>query len=148
VVGSAGLITTIYDLGPSTGGRLVTGMVFDPVSKDLFVSHSDGRTTPPETDPLVIAAIDPLSGTVTRLFAPAYTTYQHIVSGLPRARHDHASNGLAFHDGKLYLAQGSMTNAGLPGASVAYALAETHRRAPPSSRSTLRRFHAACLRRD
>lgn len=105
-LGEVGLIDTIYNLGPSTGGRTVTGMTFGP-NGDLFVSHSDGRLY--DTNVLTD------SGMVTRLLARSgFTEYRHIVAGLPRAQTNHGPNGLAFgRDGKLYLAQGALTNAGL-----------------------------------
>jgi glucose/arabinose dehydrogenase len=101
------VIDTIFNRGLSTNGRLVTGIAFGP-GGDLFVSHSDGRTYD--------NAVDPFSGTVTRLFASSgYTGWVDIVTGLPRSKADHAPNGLAFGpDGALYLAIGGMTNAGRP----------------------------------
>jgi glucose/arabinose dehydrogenase len=104
------VINTIFNRGSATGGRLVTGMAFGP-GGDLFVSHSDGRT--------YNNAIDPASGTVTRLTASSgYSVGIDIAAGLPRSKADHAPNGLAFGpDGALYLAIGGLTNAGLPSSS-------------------------------
>jgi glucose/arabinose dehydrogenase len=110
VVGSATEIDTIYtyaDVTP-TPGRLITGMRFGP-DGNLYVSHSDVRVNS--------TSIDTGSGRVTRLLAStSFTTYEDVAQYLPRSLEDHATNGLAFQNGKLYVAQGSMTNAGIPGA--------------------------------
>jgi hypothetical protein len=71
------------------------------------VSHSDVRIND--------NGIDTTSGMITRLFAPNFTSSSDIVTGLPRSKEDHAPNGVAFGpDGKLYVAVGGMTNAGVP----------------------------------
>ncbi len=99
-------VDTIYNRDLANGGRLITGMTFGP-NGDLFVSHSDIRAYDDN--------IDTHSGKVSRLFAPGFTLYQDVATGLPRSKADHAPNGLAFKPGTslLYVAVGSMTNAGL-----------------------------------
>jgi glucose/arabinose dehydrogenase len=52
---------------------------------------------------------------VSRLSGPGLAEYQDYVVGLPRAKHDHASNQPAFGpDGALYFAQASNTAMGAP----------------------------------
>jgi len=105
VVGSAMRIDTVHFLG-SSPGRVVTGLAFSPSDGHLYVSHSDGRLNDP--------GILQFSGRVGRLLAPSFTTYQDVVTNLPRSQRDHGPNGLAFSGGYLYLAQAGMTNAGTP----------------------------------
>jgi glucose/arabinose dehydrogenase len=106
VVGSVVEINTIYTYGGGSG-RLVTGMAFDTATGDLYVSHSDVLVNN--------ASVGINSGRITRLFASGgFATPVDVATNLPRSKSDHGPNGLAFHSGKLYLAQGSMTNAGVP----------------------------------
>jgi glucose/arabinose dehydrogenase len=52
-------------------------------------------------------------GMVTKISGPAYGTRTDIITGLPVSNSGHQANGLAFGpDGRLYVAQGSTTNAG------------------------------------
>jgi glucose/arabinose dehydrogenase len=54
------------------------------------------------------------SGKVTRIDGPSYGTLTDIIEGLPVSNSGHQANGLAFgSDGRLYIAQGSTTNAGV-----------------------------------
>jgi large repetitive protein len=89
------------------GQRLTLGLTVDPASTPdnviLWASHSspsDNNGTPN-------------SGVVTRLSGPGFTTRQDVITGLPRAIANHATNSIHFGpDGKLYIAQGSNTGAG------------------------------------
>jgi hypothetical protein len=101
-------IDTIYNYIFNKPKRLIAGMAFGP-DTDLYVSHSDGLFK--DTN------VDITSGTITRLH-PDGTFVADIATGLPRSKYDHGPNGLAFGVGanntRLYLAQGSMTNEGMP----------------------------------
>jgi glucose/arabinose dehydrogenase/N-acetylneuraminic acid mutarotase len=95
-----GTVTTL-------GSRLTLGLTVDPQSTasnvTLWVSHSspslnDGR---------------PNSSTITRLSGPGFATREDVITGLPRAKANHAVNSLHFGpDGRLYIAQGGNTGAG------------------------------------
>jgi hypothetical protein len=51
---------------------------------------------------------------VTRISGTGYATRTDIITGLPISKAGHEANGLAFGpDGKLYIEQGSSTNAGI-----------------------------------
>ena len=52
---------------------------------------------------------------VSRLSGPGFATRQDVITGLPRAIANHATNSIHFGpDGKLYIAQGGNTGAGAP----------------------------------
>jgi len=91
------------------GTRLTLGLTVDPRSTPeeviLWASHSS-----PSTDNGV-----PNSGVVSRLTGPNFENRTDVITGLPRAKANHATNSLHFGpDGKLYIAQGGNTNAGAP----------------------------------
>jgi glucose/arabinose dehydrogenase/N-acetylneuraminic acid mutarotase len=91
------------------GTRLALGLTVDPDSTagqtSLWVSHSS-----PSLDNGV-----PNSGAITKLSGPGFTQRQDVITGLPRAKANHATNSIHFGpDGKLYLAQGGNTGAGAP----------------------------------
>jgi glucose/arabinose dehydrogenase/N-acetylneuraminic acid mutarotase len=91
------------------GQRLTLGIAVDPLSTPsnviLWVSHS----SPSLNDGA------PNSSTVTRLSGAAFTTRQDVITGLPRAKANHAINSIHFGpDGRLYIAQGGNTGAGAP----------------------------------
>lgn len=91
------------------GSRLALGITVDPASTPsnviLYVSHSS-----PSLDNGV-----PNSSTVTRLSGPGFTTREDVITGLPRAKANHAINAVEFGpDGRLYIAQGGNTGAGAP----------------------------------
>ncbi len=99
------LISTIKT--SAGGNRLTLGIAVDPDSTPdnvvLWVAHSDGSINN--------GALN--SGTLTRLSGPGFTTAENIVTGLPRAIANHATNNIEFGpDGKLYLWQGGNTGAG------------------------------------
>jgi glucose/arabinose dehydrogenase len=60
-------------------------------------------------------------GKVTKISGPGYGTIEDVITGLPVGNSGHQANGLIFGpDGRLYVAQGSMTNAGVvnPGSGL------------------------------
>ena len=85
----------------------VLGIAFSPTDPPapvtIYVSHSEVLAGPEGA---------PFSGTVSKLDAPRYEPVE-IITGLPTSSAEHATNGIAFDsDGRLYIAQGGMTNAG------------------------------------
>jgi glucose/arabinose dehydrogenase len=87
----------------------VLGIAFSPTDPPapltIYVSHSE-----------VLAGLQgaPFSGTVSKLVAPQYQPVE-IITGLPTSTAEHATNGIAFDsEGRLYIAQAGMTNAGVP----------------------------------
>jgi len=87
--------------------RLALGLTIDPDSTPsnviLWVSHSD-------LDQANGAAN---SGVVSRLSGAGFTNRQDVITGLPRAIANHATNSIHFGlDGRLYVAQGGNTGAG------------------------------------
>lgn len=91
------------------GSRLTLGITVDPLSTPsnviLWVAHSS-----PSLDNGT-----PDSSTITRLSGSGFTTRQDVITGLPRAKANHAVNSLHFGpDGKLYIAVGGNTGAGAP----------------------------------
>ena len=100
------VITALLDdLGP----RLTLGITVDPLSTPsnviLWVAHS----SPSLNDGI------PNSGMISRISGPGFTTIEHIISGLPRAKANHATNSIHFGpDDRLYIAQGGNTGAGGP----------------------------------
>jgi large repetitive protein len=89
------------------GTRLTLGIAIDPASTAnnviLWVSHSD-----PSLDNGQIN-----SSMVSRLSGPEFTTREDVITGLPRAKANHAVNSIHFGpDGRLYIAVGGNTGAG------------------------------------
>lgn len=93
------------------GDRMALGITVDPDSTPdnviLWVSHSS-----PSTDNGA-----PNSGMVSKLSGPGFTDREDVITGLPRAKANHAVNSIHFGPGpspKLYLAAGGNTGAGAP----------------------------------
>jgi glucose/arabinose dehydrogenase/N-acetylneuraminic acid mutarotase len=89
------------------GSRLTLGLTVDPASTPsnviLYASHSNPSFNGGQ----------PNSGMVTRLSGAGFTTRADVITGLPRALANHATNSIHFGpDGKLYIAQGGNTGAG------------------------------------
>lgn len=92
----------------------VFGIAFDPfdttVPPPIYVSNTisgfgESGVAPSGSFP----------GKVTRISGPSYGIIEDVITGLPVSNAGHQTNGLAFGpDGRLYIAQGSTTNAGLP----------------------------------
>ncbi len=99
--------------------RLVTGIAVAGTASApvIYVTSSDPRV--PDDLDSELPPIDTNSGVVsvlTRLDGD--WERRDLVLGLPRSRHDHATNGLVYdrNSERLYIAQGSMTNMGAPAA--------------------------------
>lgn len=93
------------------GGRLTLGITYyhhnpsDPNDFSLWVSHSSPSVNNGVAN----------SGTVSKLSGPGFTTVEDTITGLPRAKANHAPNSLHFGpDDKLYIAIGGNTGAGAP----------------------------------
>ncbi len=87
----------------------VLGIAFSPVDPEdpvtLYVSSTELNGDP---------GGDPYRGKVTRLTGPDFSRREEIITGLPSSTIIHGTNGLAFdEDGRLYIQQGSTTNAGV-----------------------------------
>lgn len=102
---------TINSLTAASGSRLTLGITAyhddpaDPNAFSLWLSHSS-----PSVDNGT-----PNSGTITRLSGPGFTVAEDIITGLPRAKANHATNNLHFGpDNRLYIAVGGNTGAGAP----------------------------------
>ena len=87
--------------------RTITGLAFEPGSTStnlrLWVSHGA----------LGNRDMANFTGKVTLVSGANLQTVQDKITGLPRSTKDHMNNGIAFGpDGKLYLAQGSLSGYG------------------------------------
>jgi hypothetical protein len=87
--------------------RTVIGMAWDPAATatDLKLWITDNQAYLGADVPDWTSAIATLSG-------PDLGTYAPVVVGLPRSVKDHETNSLAWHNGKLYVTQGSMNAMG------------------------------------
>lgn len=89
--------------------RTILGLRFDPSSGagnlKLWVSHGElGDNNMPN-----------FTGVVSVLTGADLENGRDVITGLPRSTRDHMTNGIDFGpDGKLYIAQGSMTGYGAP----------------------------------
>jgi large repetitive protein len=91
------------------GTRLTLGLTIGPESTPsnvvVYASHSN-----PSLDNGL-----PNSGVISRLSGASLATRADVITGLPRAKANHATNKIRFGpDGKLYIAQGGNTGAGAP----------------------------------
>ena len=91
----------------TVAGRLMLGMTIDPESTAdnviLWVSHSDLSQDNGAAN----------SGIVTRLSGADFSERLDVITGLPRAIANHATNNIHFGpDNRLYIAQGGNTGAG------------------------------------
>ena len=101
----------ISSLTENRGDRMTLGITIyhdtpsDPDGFSLWISSSS-----PSVDNGV-----PNSGTVTRLSGTNFSTVEDIITGLPRAKANHATNSLHFGpDDRLYIAVGGNTGSGAP----------------------------------
>jgi glucose/arabinose dehydrogenase len=89
--------------------RTITGLHFDPSSTatdlKLWVSHSF----------LGDQDVANFQGKISVLTGANLETVRDVITGLPRSTRDHMNNGIDFGpDGKLYIAQGSLSGYGAP----------------------------------
>ncbi|HUR18796.1 MAG TPA: Ig-like domain-containing protein [Acidimicrobiales bacterium] len=89
--------------------RTILGLRFDPASTAgdlrLWVSHGA----------LGADNMANFTGTLSLLTGTNLENKRDVVTGLPRSIHDHMNNGIDFGpDGRLYLAQGSLSGYGAP----------------------------------
>ncbi len=87
----------------------VLGIAFNPAVASapttLYVSHT--RLYLGDEGP-------PFAGTISKLVAPGFEPLD-VITGLPVSTAEHGTNGIAFdREGRLYIAQGGTTNAGIP----------------------------------
>ncbi|HEX8912497.1 MAG TPA: Ig-like domain-containing protein [Humisphaera sp.] len=118
-------------LGRERGPRLMTGITFDPASTPdnpvVYVAHSffPFDKLPDPDDHVKNKAGTPhgqghpnvpdWSGKITRLSGPNLEHAQDLITGLPRARADHATGQLVFGpDGAMYFGQASNSATGAP----------------------------------
>lgn len=110
-------VTAIQQVTTNAQLQEVFGIAFDP----------DDTSSPP---PIYVtntvsgfgdagqAAAGTYPGNVTKISGAGYATRTNIITGLPVSNSGHQANGLAFGpDGRLYISQGSTTNAGVTSAS-------------------------------
>lgn len=95
-------------LEPSAAGS-VTGIAFSPLDDPdfpaIYIARSRLYLGPDGS---------PYEGRISRIQQPGYQL-EDVITGLPVSPYEHGTNGIAFDaDGRLYIAQGSNTNAGLP----------------------------------
>ncbi len=105
-LGAQQQITTVQN--HEGGPRILVGMAFDPASTAanpiLWVTHNE----------FAFSNATEWSGKISRLTGPNLGTIQDVVVNLPRSARDHLTNSLAFHNGALYLTQGSNSATGAP----------------------------------
>jgi len=106
-------VTNVQVITTSTQIQEIYGIAFDPSDASspppIYVTNTvsgfgDAGIAPPGS----------YLGKVTKISGPSYGTIQDIITGLPVGNSGHQANALMFGpDGRLYIAQGSMTNAGV-----------------------------------
>jgi len=109
-------VTVVDEIASSTEMLEVFGMAFDPADGSLYVTNTISGFG--DEGPAPAGAF---SGNITRFSGPTLSIQEDVITGLPVANSGHQANGLTFGpDGKLYIAQGSTTNAGIntPGAGL------------------------------
>ena len=92
-------------------GRVIVGLAFDPSDENVIWITNNQAIFPHPADDftgkiskvILTGELDSFNGLV-----------EDYIVGLPRSARDHLSNSLAFHNGKLYLSQGSNNSMGAP----------------------------------
>lgn len=102
-------VTGVEVIAPPEEFGNVLGLAFNPAEPPapvtLYVSHTV----------LFDQAGEPFAGGVAKLTGPDWRR-EEVVTGLPVSTAEHGTNGIAFdREGRLYIAQGGTTNAGVPG---------------------------------
>lgn len=110
-------VTNVQQITSNTDLKEVFGLTFKPgdasVPPAIYVSNTvsgfgDASPAPPSGD------AGSYAGNITKISGAGYATRADIITGLPVSNSGHETNGVAFGpDGKLYIAQGGTTNAGL-----------------------------------
>lgn len=102
-------VIDVQQIAPANALQDVLGIAFNPADPPdpvtLYVAHTR-----------LFAGVDgpPYPGKIAKLVAPDFTPVD-IITGLPVAAGEHATNGIAFDaQGRLYIAQGGSTNSGIP----------------------------------
>lgn len=104
-------VTAVQQVAADAGFENVLGIAFSPVDPPEPVTLYVSTTLLNDDDDT-----KPYQGRVVRLVGPEFTEREDIITGLPSSDHIHGNNGLAFDsEGRLYIQQGSMTNAGIAG---------------------------------
>lgn len=102
-------VTAVQQITTATDLQEVYGIAFDPSDGSMWVTNTvsgfgDSGQAPAGS----------FLGKVTRLSGANYATRTDVITGLPVNNSGHQSNGLAFGpDGRLYIGEGSTTNAGV-----------------------------------
>ena len=106
-------VTAVEEITTATDLLEVYGLAFDPGDASspppVYVTNTisgfgDAGQAPPGA----------FSGKVTKISGAGYNTITDVITGLPVGNSGHQANALAFGpDGRLYVAQGSTTNAGV-----------------------------------
>lgn len=102
-------VTAVQQITTASDLQEVYGIAFDPADGSMWVTNTvsgfgDAGQAPAGS----------FLGKVTRLSGPNFATRADIITGLPVNNSGHQANGLAFGaDGRLYIGQGSTTNAGV-----------------------------------
>lgn len=108
-------VTAIQTVAAAVQLQEVYGIAFDPTEilppgtpPTVYVTNTIAGLPPDPTDPSTFP------GKVTKISGIGYTTRTDIIKGLPITKAAHEANDLAFGpDGRLYIEQGSSTNAGI-----------------------------------
>ncbi|MET0865583.1 MAG: choice-of-anchor D domain-containing protein, partial [Nakamurella sp.] len=87
--------------------RTIIGLTFDPASTagNLMLWITDNYA-------YLGSDVPDATGAIAKLSGPNLENYQEVAVNLPRSIKDHETNSIAFHDGKLYITQGSMNAMG------------------------------------
>jgi hypothetical protein len=105
---SSGNLTNLQ-IFSGLAGRAIIGITFDPQNASvLWLSHNDPLFPQPAND---------FTGKISKVRLNTVfrnSSVEDYVVGLPRSAKDHLSNSLTFHNGMLYMTQGSNTAMGSP----------------------------------
>jgi hypothetical protein len=106
--GNLGAEESIMTLVNHAGPRVIIGMAFDPASTAenpiLWITNNEA----------VLKDAPEWTGVISKLTGPGLGTIEDKIIHLPRSAKDHLTNSLAFHNGKLYVTQGSNSSLGAP----------------------------------
>jgi glucose/arabinose dehydrogenase len=105
-----GAVTGVDVIAEAGENGAILGMAFDPMSPDpvLYVAENFIEGT---------SNGDPFPNRIIRYRGDSLSERDVAISGLPVSGHNHGTNALAFDgEGRLYIAQGGATSAGVPSA--------------------------------